>query len=711
MRINRLLYFLRVCSLIALLAMLSACSDSDDEQSSENTTPKSSARVATQADLLSGPLARGVPGDFVLENEHLRVIIQKAGRQWLSIGTFGGNIIDVSRKDAAGGMLPDHLEEFVVGLNIENTPNYTDIRIHNDGSDGAPAVICATGPDDLLELANPSSAVSSFGVTLPTAADDKDLSVEIETCYSLAAGDKYVVLDSTFKNLSSETFDVFMTEYLNGSGQVEFFQVYAGFGEPTLTSSCPVDTYVACGISEEGVCDQCNFVAYGGVDEAQGVSYGLIHSEQASSSFSQVGVNIVVYGSSAAELLVGLEPANYTIPADGALLLRRYFAVGDGTIASIADIRNDIFGIETVAVSGTVRSAGEPLQNAQIVVYQVLDADANPPALFIVNHSRTDAAGEYKLRVPPGDYQIRANMEGYRFPDDASLALVVEADAAVTRDFDMPPSGFLDVTVIDETGPGPAKLQLIGFDPSPPSTNVVATLIGGQEAGVFSDYKADRLPYGIAQVAFIDREGASERITVEPGDYQLVVSRGISYSAYTEDITITAGQVTTVQAEIVKVIDDSGFVHSDFHVHSINSPDSEVRQDERVTVMLAEGIEFFTPSDHGFRSDFRPTLQAMGVEDLVGVALASETTTFDYGHFNGWPMTLDSNSISGGAFDWAGAAPAGEDFPGYGYYNRSPADIISGLHDDPNDNVVQINHIASYFGGAGLAIDTGKTPP
>ncbi len=236
--------------------MLSACSESDDEPISEDTAPAASARVATEADLLSGSLARCVPGDFVLENENLRVIIQKAGRQWLSIGTFGGNIIDVSRKDAAGGMLPDHLEEFVIGLNIENTPNYTDIRIQNDGSDGAPAVICAAGPDDLLELANPSSAVSSFGVTLPTAADDRDLPVDIETCYSLAVGDKYVVLDSTFKNLSSETFDVFMTEYLNGSGQVEFFQVYAGFGDPTLTSSCPAETYVACDASEEGVCDR-----------------------------------------------------------------------------------------------------------------------------------------------------------------------------------------------------------------------------------------------------------------------------------------------------------------------------------------------------------------------------------------------------------------------------------------------------------------------
>lgn len=712
MSLSRISSLIKVCSLISLLVIVSACSDSDNEQLSENVAPMASARVATEADLLSGPLARGVPGDYVLENENLRVIIQKAGRQWLSIGTFGGNIIDVSRKDAAGAMLPDHLEEFIIGLNIENTPNYTDIRVQNDGSDGEPAVICATGPDDLLELANPSTAVANFGVTLPTAADDKDLPVEIETCYSLAVGDRYVVLDSTFKNLSSDTFDVFMTEYLNGSGQVEFFQVNAGFGDPTLTSSCPEQTHVACGALDGGLCDQCNFVAYGGVGGAEGVSYGLIHGEQGSSSFSQVGVNIIVYGSSAAELLVGLEPANYTIPADGALLLRRYFAVGDGTIASIADIRNDIFGIEAVAVSGTVSSAGEPLQNAQIVVYQVLDAEANPPALFIVNHSTTDAAGDYSLNVPPGDYQIRANMEGYRFSDNDPLTLVVDTDVAVTRDFDMPPSGFLDVTVIDETGPGPAKLQLVGFDPSPPSTNVVATLIGGQEAGVFSDYKADGLPFGIAQVAFIDREGASERITVEPGDYQLVISRGPRYSVYKKDITITAGQVTTVQAEIVRLIDDNGFVHSDFHVHAIQSPDSSVTFAQRIAVMLAEGMDFFVGSDHGFRSDYAPTLRAMGVEDLIGVAVSSETTTFDYGHFNAWPLTIDPSSISGGVVDWGGAAPPGRDFPAHGYYNLSPAEIIAGLHDDPKDNVVvQINHIGSYFGAGGLAIDTGMTPP
>lgn len=705
----------QVSCLLSLFVFLSACSDGNDNQPTINEPPIEppvstvSARVATEADLLTGPLARGRPGDFVLENEHLRVIIQKAGRQWLSIGTFGGNIIDVSRKDETGAMLPDHLEEFVIGLNIENTPNYTDIRIEKDGSDGESAVICATGPDDLLELANASSAIRDFGATLPASADDRDLPIEIETCYSIAPGARYVTLDTTFRNQESADLAIYLTEYMNGSGQVEFFQPHAGFGEPLFTPSCPEETYVACDAVEGGVCDQCNFVSYSGVDGGTGISYGLIHSEQRSSSFSTVGINIVVYGEATLSLILGIVPPNYTVPADGELSLRRYFAVGDGSVASIADIRNELFGIETVEVSGTVSSGGQPLENAQVAVYQVLDGSAQVDpdlSVFMVNHSRTDANGHYSLSLPPGEYTIRANMEGYLYPDSGPAALSV-ASTALTQDFEMPQSGYLDVTVIDETGPGPAKVQLVGFDPTPPLTNQVS----GNEAGVFGDFSADSLPFGVAQATFIDRNGASERITVEPGEYQVVVSRGPRYSAYKQNVTIAPGQVASVQAEIVKLLDTSGFVHMDAHVHSIDSPDAEVTREERVAVMLAEGMDFFTPSDHGFRADFAPTIKAMGVEDLIGVAASSETTTFDYGHFNSWPVWVNPDSISGGSFDWAGAAPPGEDFPAYGNFNLSPAQIIAGLLNDPMENIVQINHIASHFGASGLAIDTGMTPP
>ncbi|MEP5566845.1 MAG: carboxypeptidase regulatory-like domain-containing protein [Halioglobus sp.] len=711
---QRLLTAMPVTLVLSSILLLAGCSDGSDRQPDpvdpmEPVEPIStvSARVAADEDLLSGPLARGRPGDFVLENEHLRVIIQQPGRQWLSIGTFGGNIIDVSRKDSEGELLPDHMEEFVIGINIENTANFAEVRIENDGSDGEVAEICATGPDDLLEFANASSATLEFGLPLPPSADDQDLAVEIETCYLLEAGARYITMDTSVTNLGLDEIPIYMTEYLNGSGQVEFFQPYAGFGEPAFTSSCPEETYVACDAREDELCDQCNFVAYSGLDGASGVSYGLIHGEPRTSSFSTAGVNIVVYGVEVLNLLLGIVGPNYTVPADEALVLRRYFAVGDGSVDSISNIRNELFGIDTGEVSGAISSEGQPLEHAQVVAYQVLNPTTSPPSLFMVNHSRTDASGNYSLSLPPGDYEIRANMEGYRFPDNSPSQLSISAGETLNNDFEMPVSGFLEVTVIDEVGPGPAKVQLVGFDPSPPLSNPVA----GGSAGVFGDNNADSLPFGIAQAIFIDRDGASEKLTIEPGDYQLVVSRGPRYSVFKQDISITPGQVTTVQAEIVKLIETDGFVHGDFHVHSIDSPDAEVTREERVAVMLAEGMDFFTPSDHGVRSDFLPTLKDMGVEDLIGVAASSETTTFDYGHFNSWPVWVDPDSISGGSFDWAGEASPGMDFPAYENYNLPPAEIISGLKDDPMDNIVQINHISSHFGAGGLAIDTGITPP
>ena len=705
----------RGLSLLLLSIFLFGCSDSSNHNPpvpqppiEPDPDPVASARIATSAaDLLSGPLARGVMGDFVLENDHLRVIVQRPGRRWLGIGTYGGNIIDVSRKMADGSFNPDHMEEFVFGVNIENTPNYLEVEVANDGSNGDSAVICARGPDDLLDFINASSIIRGLGFQFPDSADDRDLPLEIETCYSLAPDDFYITMDTTLTNTSSEELAIFLVENLNGSGQVEAYQPRIGFGEPQITPACPAETMVACSSSEDGQCDQCNFLAYAGVDGAQGVSYGLIHEAPGTTSFSTSGVNTLILGLNVFDLLLGKGDPNYIVPADGELEVRAYFAVGDGSVSSIGDIRNQIFGIETGELNGTINSGGESLVGAQVAVYQVLNASTNPPSLFMAGHAHTDDQGGFSMSLPPGDYTVRANMEGYLFPVDDQVDITIAVNEASTVDIEFPEPGLLQVTVIDEIGPGPAKLQLVGFDPSPPLLNNVQFA----QAGIFGDVGADGLPYGIALVDFIDSSGASATISVEPGEYQLILSRGPRYSVFKKLITINPGETTTVDGEITRIIESEGFVHGDFHVHSIDSPDAEVSREERVAVYLAEGMDFFTPSDHGIRVDFTPTLQSMGVEKLIGTASSSETTTFDYGHFNSWPVTVDTQQLGGGSLDWGRGAEPGMDFPEYGSYVLSPQEIIDGLLSDPKDNLVQINHINSHFGSGGLAIDTGLTPP
>jgi len=690
--------------------LLAGCDNDNDNHKDKNPPPAAtaSARQASgEADLLQGPLARSTEGDFVLENDLIRVIVQQPGRNWFGIGTYGGNIIDAARKLDDGSFLPDQLEEFISGVNIENTPNYTEVRVDNDGADGEPARVCARGPDDLIEYANPSSAIRAFGLTFPDSADDRDLPVEIETCYSLAGDEPWVTMDTRVTNTSSDPLELWWIEYLNGSGEVEAFQPAIGLGEPQFTAVCPASTRVAC---TNGSCDQCNYLAYTGHDGAAGVSYGFIHEVPGSTSISIYGVNVIILGEALFDI-VGGAPPNFTVPADGELSLRRYFAVGDGTASSIADIRNRLFGYVTGELAGTVTSAGEPVVGAAVAIYRTVNGNTSPPTLFMVGHTRTDMEGNYRLTLPPGDYEIQANASGHLYAVGSPYAVTVSEEQETRRDFDLPPPGYLQVSVT-ATAPGrspepvPAKLQVLGFDPSPdPGNNVL-----GARTGVFED-DTDPLPYGVTLVDFIDRNGHSGKLSLEPGEYQVVVSRGPRYSAFRQDITIEPGQTTEVQAELALVLPAPGQVYADFHVHSIDSNDAKVTRRERVATYLAEGMDFFTSSDHEKRVDFNPTLESMGVTDLIGTAPNAEITTFDYGHFNSWPVTVDGTLIGGGTVDWGREAPPGMDFPQYASYELSPAEILEQALADPKNNIAQINHIASHFGGNGLAIDTGRTPP
>jgi len=42
-------------------------------------------------------------------------------------------------------------------------------------------------------------------------------------------------------------------------------------------------------------------------------------------------------------------------------------------------------------------------------------------------------------------------------------------------------------------------------------------------------------------------------------------------------------------------------------------------------------------------------LYALSATNLIGTTVGEEITTFDYGHFNGYPFTIDPSVPSGGA--------------------------------------------------------------
>ncbi len=715
--------------------------------------------VSEGSDLVPGPLSRGRMGDFVIENTEMRAIIQQPGRNWFSIAQFGGNIVDaVLRNDDGSLAALDHYEESVLGTNIESAPNYQTVEIVNEGgvnADGScnPAILRFTGPDDLLDFINASSAIVDMGFMFPADADDVDLPLTFQTDYTLNAEDTYVTMDTTAINDTAAAVDMYMVEYMNGAGEVELFQHGYGFGEVLLTSPC----------------DSCRYALYAGHDGGAGVSYGIIHDFPTSTSLSVSGVTIQVYGSDAVGIALGASAPPFTVPANGTLLFKRWFAVGDGTVASILDVKNEVLGTATGTIEGSVVDANGPVANAEIAVittnndFATLGADlvtaaANlpiplpnlnvglprGPAIIVANHFRTTADGTFSGTLPPGDYELRVNVPNRLAPTPATAMVTVSADQTTTvPEFTAPMPGRLQVFVRDENNePVAATVQLIGVETSPDAgeplnSESIAAGVLTTMSGVFGDPFADPTANGIVLTEFAVSDplksgaavvGAMDTQEIEPGNYQLSVSHGLRYSEFVQDVTITAGNLTTVNARIAKVVPTPGHLFGDFHVHAFDSPDSEVTGRERVATYLAEDIDFFTPSDHGMRVDFAPVVADMNVGNLIATAPSAEMTTFDYGHLNAWPVAIETNPASDlensqsgasrtsqGAVDWGGATAPGLDFPSAGNYGLTPGQIYAEADLDPvtagRQVVQQINHIEGHFGPMGLSIDTGVSPP
>ncbi|MCA9773612.1 MAG: PHP domain-containing protein, partial [Myxococcales bacterium] len=142
-------------------------------------------------------------------------------------------------------------------------------------------------------------------------------------------------------------------------------------------------------------------------------------------------------------------------------------------------------------------------------------------------------------------------------------------------------------------------------------------------------------------------------------------------------VEITSGQDTPATFTLARVVDTTGWIAGDFHVHSTNSDDSPTPLRDRVTSFLGVGVEFFAATDHDFISDYAPVIEAMGVRDRIGSMTGNEISTLTMGHFNGYPLTRDPTRGDFGALDWRGLT-AGE--------------IYDAILGEPGAQVAQMNH-------------------
>ena len=358
-------------------------------------------------------------------------------------------------------------------------------------------------------------------------------------------------------------------------------------------------------------------------------SYGMVYPVDALAAIQFIDI---------ASVKIGLGPSR-TLgnPAP----IERWFIIGDGSASSITDRAWARRGVAT----GTLQGSTAPL--VDVVVY-----DDDTP----ITIARADASGNYALELPVGVYTAWTQDDGRA--DGATATATITAGAQTSVDLPAGASGTLDLTVVDDQGHAiPARVSLRST---------------GQ-----------RIEYAGA--------AGTLALALAPGDYTLDVSRGMEYDAYTVDpLTIIDGETTTVAATLERVVDTSGWIAVDPHIHSEMSTDSQVPLDVRLLAVAAEGVEVAISTDHDFVTDYNPVIEELGLGAFVTAQNGVETSSLVWGHVNSWPLVADYDRPAGDAIPW---------------FERSPAEVFALMRARGAGTVIQINHPRTSDSGLFEIID------
>lgn len=297
----------------------------------------------------------------------------------------------------------------------------------------------------------------------------------------------------------------------------------------------------------------------------------------------------------------------------------------------------------------------------------------------------TSADGEHLTRLRPardGTFSVdvdprAAQVWAYRASDPLVGPLGLgEGEVRVV----MPPSGEVRVLVSDAEGRAlPARVEL-------------APLGASLEAPP-EDFGEARLGQGRSHVAFPVDGRATLRAPV--GRYRLSVSRGPEYERRALEVELEAGAELEQEVVLARLVDTSGVMCADYHIHTHRSSDSSDPARLKVAGLVADGVEIAIRSEHEWVSDFAPVVEALGLADHALGMAGLELTTFTYGHFGVFPLSPDPAQASGGAISW---------------YDRLAPAVFGAVRGHPEGPALIINHPRSSGLRQGYFIEAGYDP-
>lgn len=585
-------------------------------------------------------LAVWAPGDFVLANDRIAVIIEDVGPSD-GYDPWGGRPVGIARVEGGALVEPAEFLEPLVLLGRQSVVT-TRVEVVNDGSDGKAAVVRASGP---------LAPVPFFEALTSVFADlHRDIPSAIE--YVLEPGAEHVDVWWVHRSPRTEPYEGLVTLH--------------GF---LYTPRMPIYT-PGNGFSE-------------GRRDVPWV--GFIDDDATSFAYSRPGASldpgIFVSGFSS---FFSDDPFTIDACAETRRLHARLTIGGPGLDGLLAAVAREQ-GAPWRTIAGTVTDGtGAPAAGVRV---HVETADG-----AYLTRDDTDARGAFEVHVPPATpVRLTAFRRG-----DAIVGPVDVAADATTASLSLPATGRIEVTATDaDTGaPLPVRVQVLPA--------------AGEAVGQLPEHFGDPpITGGRLHVAYAVSGTAT--VAAPPGTWEVVVSRGYEYEIHRETVTVASGATVQIAAMLERVVDTTGMLCADYHIHTHRSADSGDDAREKIRAAVADGLEIPVRSEHEFVEDFQPIVEELGLDAWARGITSVELTSMElWGHMGVLPLEADPGRPNGGAPLWQ-RFPTERDLD-VPLETLSPPRVFAEVRARPEAPIIIINHPRgwpNYFDYVGLDRTTG----
>ena len=167
---------------------------------------------------------------------------------------------------------------------------------------------------------------------------------------------------------------------------------------------------------------------------------------------------------------------------------------------------------------------------------------------------------------------------------------------------------------------------------------------------------------------------------VPPGRYAVTISHGPEFDVVQTEIDVKDGAESLIKAALVRSVDTTGWVSSDFHSHSTPSGDNTSSQLGRVLNLVCEHVEFAPCTEHNRVSTYAPHIKQLGIESFLSSVPGIELTgiPLPLNHQNAFPMKYTPRVQDGGG-------------PVSGPDLETQIERL-GLWDNRSEKLLQVNH-------------------